>query len=331
MKRATIKHLLILFFAVVGLSSCNPIDEGQLPPSNTSNLTPDQALPLLQGSWYLDRVEYISGPICAGGDNTISRVISTDLNYTGWKIDFTMNLGSSAGSPAVSSTGNYYQAYVGGGNQTNSYCILDDSAELNTVLLQMWQSYPYYMSVSPGDLFLNLTGLWILQSEYWEEGPVKILNIDANELKLELSLGSSFKKIAYFKRDNQSSNPWNVVNLSGNYIHDNTKVFQSGILQYEQIINGGHTLTFTNEIVSENNGERYFKCLEIGGDVSLNLIPIPTFIRNYNGVGYCTTSSHLFGSDNEKYAIHILNSTELILRDYSTCNDYEEYHLTKVN
>ena len=326
-----VKYLAILFFAVVGLSSCNPIDEGQLPPSNTSNLTPDQALPLLQGSWYLDRVEYITGPICAGGDNTISRVISTDLNYTGWKIDFTMNLGSSAGSPAVSSTGNYYQAYVGGGNQTNSYCILDDSAELNTVLLQMWQSYPYYMSVAPGDLFIYCAGLWGLQSEYWEEGPVKILNIDANELKLELSLGSSFKKIAYFKRDNQSSNPWNVVNLSGNYIHDNTKVFQSGILQYEQIINGGHTLTFTNEIVSENNGERYYKCLEIGGDVSLDFIPIPTFIRNYNGVGYCTTSSHLFGSDNEKYAIHILNSTELILRYYTYCNDYEEYHLTKVN
>ena len=326
-----VKYLAILFFAVVGISSCNPVDEGQLPPSNTSNLTTDQALQLLQGSWYLDRVEYITGPICAGGNNTISRVISTDLNYTGWKIDFTMNLGSSAGSPAVSSTGNYYQAYVGGGNQTNSYCILDDSAELNTVLLQMMQSYPYYMSVAPGDLFIYCAGLWGLQSEGWEQGVVKILNVDANELKLELSLGSSFKKIAYFKRDNQSSNPWNVVNLSGNYIHDNTKVVQSGILQYEQIINGGHTLTFTNEIVSENNGERYYKCLEIGGDISLDFIPIPTFISDYNGVGYCTTSSHLFGSDNEKYAIHILNSTELIMRYYTYCNDYEEYHLTKVN
>ena len=318
----------ILFFAMV---SCNPIDEGQLPPSNTNNMTPDQALPLLQGSWYLDRVEYISGPICAGGDNTISRVISTDLNYTGWKIDFTMNLGSSAGAPAVSSTGNYYQAYVGGGNQTNSYCILDNTSDFNTVVLQMWQSYPYYMSVAPGDLFIYCAGLWGLQSEGWEEGVVKILNVDANQLTLELSQGLGGKKIAYFKRDNQSSNPWNVVNLSGNYIHDNTKVVQSGILQYEQIINGGHTLTFTNEIISENNGERYYKCIEIGGDVSLDFIPIPTFIRDYNGVGYCTTSSHLFGSDNEEYAIQSSTNTELILRYYSACNDYEEYHLTKVN
>ena len=329
--RNRVKYLAILFLAVVGMSSCNPVDEGQLPPSNTNNMTPDQALQLMQGSWYLDRVEYITGPICAGGNNTISRVISTDLNYTGWKIDFTMNLGSSAGSPAVSSTGNYYQAYVGGGNQTNSYCILDDSAELNTVLLQMMQSYPYYMSVAPGDLFIYCGGLWGLQSEGWEQGVVKILNVDANELKLELSFGSGFKKIAYFKRDNQSSIPWNVANLSGNYIHDNTKVVQSGILQYEQIINGGHTLTFTNEIVTENNGERYFKCLEIVVGDSLGLIPIPTFISAYNGVGYSTTSSHLFGSDNEKYAIQSSTNTELILRDYSTCNDYEEYHLTKVN
>lgn len=61
------KYLAILFLAAVAMVSCNPIDEGQLPPSNTSNLTTDQALQLLQGSWYLDRVEYISGPICAGG------------------------------------------------------------------------------------------------------------------------------------------------------------------------------------------------------------------------------------------------------------------------
>jgi hypothetical protein len=46
----TFKNLAILFFAVVGMSSCNPIDEGQLPPSNTSNLTPDQALPLLHAT-----------------------------------------------------------------------------------------------------------------------------------------------------------------------------------------------------------------------------------------------------------------------------------------
>jgi hypothetical protein len=253
------------------------------------------------------------------------------LNYTGWKIDFTMNLGSSLGSPAVSSTGNYYQAYVGGGNQTNSYCILDNESDLNTVVLQMWQSYPYYMSVAPGDLFIYCTGLWILQSEYWEQGVVKILNIDTNELKLELSLGSGFKKIAYFKRDNQSSNPWNVINLSGNYIHDNTKVVQSGILQYEQVINGEHTLTFTNEIISENNGERYFKCLEIVVGDSLGLTPIPTFITAYNGAGYCTTSSHLFGSDNEEYIIQSSTNTEIILREYNSCNDYEEYHLTKVN
>lgn len=69
MKKSTEIYLLILFLAAFGMSSCNPIDEGQLPPSNTSNLTPDQALPLLQGSWYLDRIEYITGPICAGGNN----------------------------------------------------------------------------------------------------------------------------------------------------------------------------------------------------------------------------------------------------------------------
>jgi hypothetical protein len=60
------KYLAILFFAVVGLSSCNPVDEGQLPPSNTNNLTTSQALQLLQGTWYLDRTENLMAPIVLG-------------------------------------------------------------------------------------------------------------------------------------------------------------------------------------------------------------------------------------------------------------------------
>jgi|GEM_PF-6305625 len=34
----TFKNLAILFFAVVGLASCNPVDQGQLPPSSGFNL-----------------------------------------------------------------------------------------------------------------------------------------------------------------------------------------------------------------------------------------------------------------------------------------------------
>ena len=316
-----VKYLAILFFAVVGMSSCNPVDEGQLPPSNTSNVTTAQALQLLQGIWYLERVEYISGPICSGGNNTMSRITSTDLAYSGWKIEFTQNIASSLGQPFEAESGNYFQVYSDGGNFTGAYCILDNQSSSNAANLPiLWPNW----TLSSNDLFLWLGTYLPMESIGFEFGG-KIISIEPNQFLLSTNNG-----LAYFKRENQSEIPLNISGLSGTFIHDNTKSIQSGISVSDEIINGGHTISFTSEIITES-AARYYKCNETGGDYSLDGIPIPTFIGAYSGIGYNTNASQLFGSDYEKYSIHVLNNNELILRDYSTCNDYEEYHLTKVN
>ena len=295
----------VLFFAIV---SCNPVDEGQLPPWNASNLTTDQALQLLQGTWYLDRVEYITGPICAGGDNYRSYLKTPDLDYSGWKLEF-----------------NNDQMFFDGGNYTGNFSIQSTSDALAALFLS--QYCPSTNDDSENEICIVFDYV-LLQTEYFELG-VEVIELNEDEMVLLNSAGSVYRYY-YFKRQNSSSVPLCEANIYGTFVHDKTKFIQSGVVQSEQIITGGHSLEFTNQLISEN-GSKYYKCVELGGDYNANLIPLPTFLRDHGGIGYCATLTHLIGSDQELFSMELLNSTELILRNYSTCNDYEEYHLTKVN
>jgi hypothetical protein len=330
-------YLAILLFAVVGMSSCNPIDEGQLPPSNTNNMTPDQALPLLQGSWYLDRIEYITGPICAGGDNRVTDMFSTDLAFSGWKMEFTNNQVVAQVFPSMEA----YEFYAGGGNSTGNFSLISGSDPMLGLL------FPLVSSSNGVYFFIHYPNFTGLEDYHFQLGG-KIEYLSDNELRINAnSEGSDLNGgMLYFKRSNQSSLPLNSSNLSGSFVHDNTKVVQSGIVQSSSAVDYGHTLTFTNEVISDNDGHRYFKCLEL-----YPIIPQSWYEKTFfttsmllstNGVGgdylyqdyYCTSNTNLIGSvasSSNNCSIYLISSTELILRDYFTCNDYEEYHLTKVN
>lgn len=329
------KYITILLFAVVGLSSCNPVDEGQLPPSNTNNMTSDQALQLMQGSWYLDRVEYITGPICAGGVNRVADLFSTDLAYVDWKLEITNNQVVNQIDPDLPC----YEFYAGGGNSTGLFSLVTETDPL----------FGYYFGLGAGSgiYFYMQTYSCYLNSYMFLIGG-KIEYLSENELRINAnneSVTGINGGMLYFKRVNQSSIPLNSSNLSGSFVHDNTKVVQSGIVQSTSAPEFGHTLTFSNEVISDSVGHRYFKCLEFNPVMSSSLGD-KTFFPNSvllsrNGIGgdylyqdyYCTSNTDLIGSVTSftNYSIYVLNSTELILRKYLTCNDYEEYHLTKVN
>ena len=330
-----VKYLAILFLAAVGMGSCNPIDEGQLPPSNTNNLTPDQALPLLQGSWYLDRVEYITGPICAGGNNRVTDMFSTDLAFSGWKMEFTNNQVVSQLYPSMET----YEFYADGGNSTGNFSLISGSDPMLGLF------FPGASTLSGVYFFIHFPNFTGLENYYFQLGG-KIEYLSDNELRINANHESSGELnggMLYFKRINQSSLPLNLSNLSGSFVHDNTKVVQSGIVQSSSAPENGHTLTFSNEVISDNEGHRYFKCLELYPTFP-STVGEKTFFTNgvlLSSSGnylyqhfYCTSNTNLIGSVasySNNCSIYLISPTELILRDYFTCNDYEEYHLTKVN
>lgn len=326
-----VKYLAILFLAAVAMVSCNPIDEGQLPPSNTSNLTTDQALQLLQGSWYLDRVEYISGPICAGGDNRVADMFSTDLAFSGWKMEFTNNQVVSQLSMET------FEFYAGGGNSTGNFSLISGSDPMLGLF------FPVPSTLSGVYFFIHFPNFTGLENYHFQLGG-RIEYLSENELRINSNNESGLNGgMLYFKRSNQSSLPLNSSNLSGSFIHDNTKIVQSGIVQSSSAPENGHTLTFSNEVISDNEGHRYFKCLELYPTFP-STVGEKTFFTNgvlLSSSGnylyqhfYCTSNTNLIGSvasSSNNCSIYLISPTELILRDYFTCNDYEEYHLTKVN
>jgi hypothetical protein len=331
------QYFTIVFFAVFGLVSCNPVDEDQLPPSNTSNMTTSQALQLMQGSWYLDRVEYITGPICAGGINRVDDMFSTDLAYADWKLEITNNQVVNQIDPNLPC----YEFYSGGGNSTGQFSLITQADPLFGIY--------FGLGTGSGIYFCMLNSVCYLNSYMFLIGG-KIEYLSDNELRINAnneSVTGINGGMLYFKRVNQSSLPMNSSNLSGSFVHDNTKVVQSGVVQSSTVPEFGHTLTFTNEVISDSVGHRYFKCLELnpaplGGGPGDKTFFTTNMLISSNGPDgdylyqdyYCTSGTNLIGSVasySSNCSIYLINSTELILRDYTICNDYEEYHLTKVN
>jgi hypothetical protein len=263
-------------------------------------------------------------------------MFSTDLAYADWKLEITNNQVVNQIDPNLPC----YEFYAGGGNSTGLFSLVTE-ADPNF-------GFYFGQGASSGIYFYMQTYSCFLNSYYFLVGG-KIEYLSENELRINAnneSVTGINGGMLYFKRVNQSSLPLNSSNLLGSFVHDNTKIVQSGIVQSSSAVDYGHTLTFTNEVISDNDGHRYLKCLELnpGQPVSIGdkTFFTTTTLISTNGVGgdylyqdyYCTSGTNLIGSVasfSSNCSIYLINSTELILRDYTICNDYEEYHFTKVN
>lgn len=265
-------------------------------------------------------------------------MFSTDLAFSGWKMEFTNNQVVAQMFPSMEA----YEFYAGGGNSTGNFSLISGSDPMLGLF------FPGVSSSNGVYFFIHFPNFTGLENYYFQLGG-KIEYLSDNELRINANHESSGELnggMLYFKRINQSSLPLNSSNLSGSFVHDNTKVVQSGIVQSSSAVNYGHTLTFTNEVISDNDGHRYYKCLELNPGQLISTGDKTFFttstLLSTNGVGgdylyqdyYCTSNTNLIGSvasSSNNCSIYLISSTELILRDYFTCNDYEEYHLTKVN
>ena len=266
-----------------------------------------------------------------GGDNRVADMFSTDLAFSGWKMEFTNNQVVSQLSMET------FEFYAGGGNSTGNFSLISGSDPMLGLF------FPVPSTLSGVYFFIHFPNFTGLENYHFQLGG-RIEYLSENELRINSNNESGLNGgMLYFKRSNQSSLPLNSSNLSGSFIHDNTKIVQSGIVQSSSAPENGHTLTFSNEVISDNEGHRYFKCLELYPTVP-STAGEKTFFTNgvlLSSSGnylyqhfYCTSNTNLIGSvasSSNNCSIYLISPTELILRDYSTCNDYEEYHLTKVN
>ena len=317
--KKVLPSLTVLFAAALFICSCNPIDEGQLPPSNTSQLTVEEATQLLQGAWYSYKSETVNGPVCAGGANEIHPVRTYDLQYAGYKIEFTNNASN------VNPTFNVpaYDLYYGGGNGTTYYSVVSGD---NPVFSSLITNSIY--QVEPSDLFLSF-GYMFLEGFGYEIGG-KIVSLTDNELVIQTALGSTFPTLVYFKRSNQTATPYNVPGLSGDFILDNYKEVNSGIVDVNEAIIGGTQYSFNNEIYHQTfNKLVNYRGVVSGGSGSNYYLSLES--AEPNGFTYEVSSTHLCSGGIFAYKIIQLNANEVILRDGYLCNSYKEYHLTKIN
>ena len=334
-------YFAIAFFTVVGLSSCNPVDEEQLPPSNTANLTTDEAFQLLQGTWYLDRVEFLKGPTCAGGQNETFHHFTCDLMYPGYRMEFTDLVGDYL---VGDFGGNSYQVYTDGGNSTRLYKLVNGMTGTCNGCENAVEGLLYgYGSYTENDLYLIHNGLFNAGIGISPNGS-KIRVLNDQELVLEVSssgagawingelLGGD--KFVYFKRNGQSSLPRNQSNLLGVYKLDHYKKVASGILETDEAIIDGPTIDLTDQVQALSSEKRFKYVGHLAGwDVQTSSPGEFSFGLWFgDDFYYETTNTHLCSWGlNFSLRLQILNPNEILLFDQQTCNDYGEYHLTKVN
>lgn len=340
MKKSAEIYLLILFLVAVGLSSCNPVDEEQLPPSNTANLTTDEAFQLLQGTWYLDRVEFLKSPTCAGGQNETFGHFTSDLMYPGYRIEFTDEVGEYLIGDIG---GNSYQVYTDGGNSTRFYKLVNGMTGTCNGCENVIEGLLYgYGSYTENDLYLIHNGLTNAGITLFPNGS-KIRVLNDYELVLEVSSPGAFMvngegfgggELIYYKRNSQSSLPRNQSDLHGVYKLDHYKKVTSGIPETDEAIIDGPAIDLTNQVQAFSN-EKRFKCVGhlTGLDVQTSSPGEFSFGLWFgNDFYYETTNTHLcLWGLSGSLRLQTLNPNEILLFDQQTCNDYEEYHLTKVN
>jgi hypothetical protein len=319
--KKVLSGLTVLFAAALLIYSCNPADDDLLPPSNTSQLTAAQARQMLQGTWYCYKRESVDGPTCAGGANETQSVYTFDLQYTGYKLEFT-NISNGIDPQYELET---YDMYYGGGNGTEGYNLLTNDDENFSYMSSLF-------NLQDGELYLWFELIFL--EGYGYEGGGKIVSLTDDELVLYTL--AAFPTLVYFRRSNQTNAPYNALGLSGDFVLDSYKEVNSGVVDVNEAIPNGTTYSFNNEIYHEQSTKRVkYRGTQSGGSWSgyyLDLAP-----ANPSGFTYEVSSTHLFSSITSSnsvwssYKIIQLNANELVLRDGYLCNTYKEYHLTKVN
>ena len=317
--KKVLSSLTVLFAAALFLYSCNPGDEAQLPPpNNQTQVTVAEAYNLIQGTWYMKRVEDYT-TYCFGESNMINSVFNTNTAFTSYQYQFA---GSNQLYVNQSTFGGYFEILPFDFDESTAQDLNMVSGDICTNI---------------GDFFLNTPAVNVLA---FGDAYMKIIELTANKLTVENRAGK-----VYFERDLSIKQPVNSLGLSGTYVHDLYSDIVNGVVEYSAVPSPVK-LTFTDEIFAPNASYigdfgQYFKGVVDYSDCSFGYHEIfddmsyfDTPLNDMSFFRYQVSDTHLFSfysNLTERFKIHVLNQNELILRLHSSCNSYKEYHYTKVN
>jgi hypothetical protein len=321
--KKVLSGLTVLFVAALYMSSCNPEEEDQLQPNNTTLTSSQQATQLLQGNWYCYKRESIDAAACEGDENETKTVNTFDVELCCQMVEFSQN---EAGVNPDFGTPLFY--VYSNTDQQNEYCVLNYN--------QASMVFPAIgYNVQPGEIYLSFQTWHVGSSGYVGGG--RIVSLTNDEFVLYTLAPNP--TLVYFRRTAENNVPYNVPGLSGDFILDNYKEVNAGVVLINEVQVNGPMYSFNNEIYHEQSPAsikyRGIQSGGVGSAYSLNLISAQP-----SGFTYEVSASHLISGVYDfwtgssiwsSYKINTLNSTELILRDETNCDTYKEYHLTKMN
>lgn len=322
------KFLFGISMLFVVMVSCNPVDEGQLPPSTVQGNTLNQMLSNIQGQWYVKKVQYVQGPVCAGGPNEIFWEYVADNAYSTYQFDFTNNQSTDLYFSAMfgqlstdiidSSTTGFYQFHGNGGNFTTSYFIYDDS----------WFGIASLDNVIDGDKYIDLAGsLAVGYSGIGiQAGSYKIITLNSQSFVIRNLITNA---IVYFERSQTNAPLTMAIPLVGEYKILEERAYQGGVLSSTSQVIQDFRIIFTNNQASYNQQNWYVGSL-VGEHSPFNIASGNSAVSG--PVYFNTTATHLVTSNfPQHFKISASNSTQLILREEVNCNDYTDYVFDKIN
>jgi hypothetical protein len=355
--------ILTLFTA-----SCNPDEElndgsnssggGNVGGSgNTINITFDEALQTIQGTWYLSEIENWRNGFCIEEEAYCYSNNYSDLNYTRWQLDFTLEEFTPNGlSDTLDLVGMYcdslcspkYSYFKQGNNTPCGYRfykgILDPMVIPNLV---PGNSSDLRIALDYNGVSSDLAGPW--QS-------YKIAELNDNEMILECaaydlwscegnftSCTSRYK----FKKQNITETPDLNSNLVGRFQPSHFKYILDGVTQIDANAGSNSTIIeFTDSIVSYNNiSGTPSMCKALvgrGGSFSYQTNQGNPEAPQFYNILYFDQSvpdEFYYSADNseimaeysgQSLRIMTLTTTDLVLRFYCGCNTYYEYSFYRV-
>ena len=307
--------------AIAFMTACNPIDEGQLPPSTVQGNSLNQLLSDIQGQWHVKKVQFVQGPVCAGGPNEIFWEYAADNSFATYKFEFTMNSVNSCDDIYVtdldSSMIGIFEFYGNGGNFTSSYLLFTDS----------WMGISAVDDIIDGDNYIKLASSFSgyqgigLHSDFY-----KIISLNQDNLILQSLSGNT---IVYFERTQTNTPLTMVIPLVGEYKILEERAYQGGVLSSTSQVIQDFRIIFTNNQASYNQ-QNWFVGSLVGEHYPFNIASGNSAVSG--PVYFNTTSTHLATSNfPQHFNIAASSSTQLILREEITCNDYTDYIFEKVN
>jgi hypothetical protein len=358
------------FLAILTLftASCNPdedLNDGSNnngsgnggSSGNTNNMSFDEAIQTIQGTWYLSEIEKWRNGFCIGEETFCYSNNYNDLNYTRWKLDFTQAAFSPNGlSSTLNLVGMYgdslcspvYSYFMQGNNTPFGYRfyrgILDPMVVPNLV---QGNSSDLRISLDYNGVISDLDGLY---------KAYKIVELNDQEMILEcaaygftncegniVSCTSRYK----FKKQNISETPNLNSNLIGRFQPSHFKYVLDGVTQIDSNAGPNSTIIeFTDSIVSYNNisstpsmckaligrGGEFTYQTNQGTPPTPQLYDIVYFYQSGpNEFYYSADSSEiLFDYSGQSLRIMSLTTTDLVLRFYCGCNTYYEYTFYRV-